>query len=58
MHANRRRDLLVQALSMGIAGEKLENRAQPLVINVSLGQAELLNTLKKDGGQVVGCGAR
>lgn len=57
MHANRRRDLLAQARGMGIVSEKRENRAQPFVIGVSLRQAELLDALKKDGCQIIGCGA-
>lgn len=58
MHANRRRDLLAQARGMGIIRQKRENRAQPFVIGIGLRQTELLNALKKDGCQIIGCGAR
>lgn len=57
MHANRRRDLLAQARGMGIVCEKPENRAQPFVIGVGLRQTELLDALKKDGCQIIGCDA-
>lgn len=42
---------------MGIVCEKCENRAQPFVIGVGLRQTELLDALKKDGCQIIGCGA-
>lgn len=56
MHANRRRDLLAQPRGMRIVCEKRENRAQPFVIGVGLRQTELLDALKKDGCQIIGCG--
>ena len=57
MHANRRRNRLAQTRGMGIVCEKRENRAQPLMIGVGLRQTELLDSLKKDGCQIIDCGA-
>lgn len=57
MHADRRRDFFSQARGMGIVREKRENHAQPFMIGVGLRQAELLDTPKKDGCQIIGCGA-
>jgi len=42
---------------MGIVCEKRENRAQPFMIGVGLRQTELLDSLKKDGCQIIDCGA-
>jgi len=57
MRADRRRDLLSQARSMGIVCEKRKNRAQPFVIGVSLRQTELPYALEKNGCQILDCGA-
>lgn len=42
---------------MGIVCEKRENRTQSFVIAIGLRQTELADALKKDGRQIIDCGA-